>query len=253
MRLLARRPQLKRDSLGGHHQQKVRHDLMRGFHLVVLSLLLPSCQQRPAGADQYHSTPRRELPPPGGRVQSVVLVDSVMVNLGPTSRQFFRVAVRYDSSLDTVSGLLTSALPTLVADTVVLGLAYGPTADSYDLFRYLVPKRRLERLQLPPGLDPNLTGLAFAPDGKYLAYVRFPGNETGLGTVRKWPGGQVVSETPPVPVDAGDVLAGEARWMDATRFELFIDSHGYGWLRFRGSVNRPGFAVDTLGAGLSDP
>jgi hypothetical protein len=226
---------------------------MSRFYVVLLSLLLPSCQRRPSGADESHSAAQRGLVRPGGFIQSVVLVDSIVLDLGPTSRQFFRVAVRHDSSLDTIPGLLTSALPTLVADTVLLGLAYSPTTDTYGLFRYSARQGRLENLGLPPGLDPNLTGLAFAPDGRYLAYVRFPGDETGVGTVRTWPSGEVVSETPRVPVDASDVLAGEARWTDATRFELFIDSHGYGWLRFRGSLSRPGFAVDTLGAMVSDP
>jgi len=226
---------------------------MRRFYLVLLAALLPSCQRRPAAASQSHPAPLHGFLSPGRFIRSVSLVDRRVLNLGPTGRQFFKVAVRDDSSVDTIPGLLTGAMPTLVGDTVLLGLAYDSATDTDGLFRYSAREGRFENLGLPPGLDPNLTGLAFAPNGNYLAYVRFPGDETGVGTVHKWPSGELVTETPPVPVDAGDVVAGEARWVDATRFHLFIDSHGYGWLRFKGSVNRPGFAVDTLGAVLSDP
>ncbi len=231
----------------------MRHYSIYGFYPVLLLLLSPSCQRRPSAADQSPLAGSHELRRSRGFIRSVSLVDSVLLNRGPTSRSFYRVAVHHDSSVDTIPGLLASALPTLVAHTVLLGLAYDSTTDTESLFRYSVPEGRLQMLGLPPGLDPNLTDVAFAPDGNYLAFVRFPGDETGVGTVRKWPSGEIVSETPPVPVDASDVVAGEARWVDSTRFELFIDSHGYGWLRFRGTVGGPGFTVDTLGAGPSNP
>src|SRR2546430_6584811 len=80
--------------------------------------------------------------------------------------------------------------------------------------------------------------------------VRFPRDETGIGVVRSWPAGKVLALTEPVPVPVGDVVGGGARWRDAQHYEIFIESVGYGWLRFRGALNQAGFTVDTLGTTL---
>jgi len=142
-------------------------------------------------------------------------------------------------------------MPAIVGDTVLIGVASDPAGASR-VYRYSVSSGRVVLFAMPSDLVLDLTGVAFAPDGRAMAYVRFPGDETGIGVVRSWPAGKVLALTDAVPVPVGDVAGGGARWRDAQHYEIFIESVGYGWLRFRGTLNRAGFTVDTLGTTLPE-
>ena len=179
----------------------------------------------------------------------VTLVDSVPLANDLRPGFLSRVVVRRGSAVDTVPNVLTSGMPAIVGDTVLIGVASDPT-DKSRIYRYSVSSGRVGLLALPSDLVVGLTGVAFAPDGRAMAYVRFPRDETGIGVVRSWPAGKVLALTDPVPVPVGDVVGGGARWRDAQHYEIFIESVGYGWLRFRGALNQAGFTVDTLGTTL---
>jgi hypothetical protein len=141
----------------------------------------------------------------------------------------------------------------LVGDSVLLGVTYDSSADTYLLFRYSAPTGRLETYAPPPDLRLAVSVPAFSSDGQYLAYAAFPGDETGSGVVRRWPTGGIVVQTPSDSVPAVDVITGWADWVDAAHFEIYIATSDGRWVRFRGTVDPPGFVTDTVAPSPAAP
>jgi hypothetical protein len=162
-------------------------------------------------------------------------------------RYIYHVAVRHDSSVDTLPGIVTVARPTLVADSLVLGVAYDSSSTGgYSLFRYSAPSGQLE-ISLPPGdLRLAVSEPAFAPDGRYVAYIAFPGDATGKAVLRRWPSGELVLQTPSDTVPASDMTGGWADWTDITHFELYMVIADDRWVRYRGAVDRQSVVTDTV-------
>jgi hypothetical protein len=196
---------------------------------VALVGLLASCDRRPPQRSPSETSASHAAP-------VIALVDSVVV-------------VRHGSEVDTVPNILTSALPAMVGDTALLGVALDSTGRNR-IYRYSISSRRVYCPDLPADLMPGLTGIGISPDGRAAAYVRVTGDQSGVGVVRSWPAGKVLALTPPLSASAGDVVGGLARWRDAQHYEIFVQSTGYGWLRFHGGLNERGFVVDTLGPTL---
>lgn len=181
---------------------------------------------------------------------AVELVDSVVfddeIGSGNVLR---RVVVRSSSGHRHVPGLLTLVAPVVVGDSVVLGIGFDSTGALTHAFRYSLARHAVDTLPLPADYSPTLTVIAIAPDGRHIAYVRFPGDETATGVVRVWPAGPVVVETPVVRVPAGDGLSGAADWLTAETFHLFIDIFADTtgrWLRFTGKVRSGLQRTDTI-------
>jgi hypothetical protein len=176
-----------------------------------------------------------------------LLFDSAFVDVGTTQRYIYHIAVRHDSATDTLPDIVTVSQPTLVSDSLVLGIGYDSTTpDGYMLFQYSRWRGRVETIEPPPDLRLAVSEPAFAPDGRYLAYVAFPGDETGRGMVMRWPGREIVVQTASDSVPPTDVLSGWAHWTDATHFELYIGVGDQTLIRYRGAVDRRGFTTDTV-------
>ena len=185
--------------------------------------------------------------PPAPPIRAVFLVDSAFADVGTMERYIYRVAVRRDSSVDTLPGILTVARPTLVADSVVLGVRYDSSpAGGYSLFRYSAPSGHLEISDPPEDLRLAVSEPAFAPDGRYLAYIAYRGDATGRGVLRRWPSGELLLQTPSDTVPASDVTGGWADWTDVSHFELYMVIAADRWVRFRGAVDRPSVVTDTV-------
>jgi len=177
----------------------------------------------------------------------VVLVDSAFVEVGTMARYIYHIALRHDSTVDTLPSIVTVGRPTLVADSLVLGVAYDSnSAAGYSLFRYSARTGRLQIIEPPLDLRLAVSEPAFAPDGRYLAYIAFRGDETGRGMVLRWPSRDVVLQTPSDTVPATDVTGGWSRWTDASHFELYMAIGDVTWVRFRGAVDPPRFVTDTV-------
>ena len=176
----------------------------------------------------------------------VTLVDSVAWEAGGNEGVLHRIQVRAGAAVDTIAGILTGAAPVTVRGNV-LGYEYRG-GDVVHAFRYDLAGRRLDRLPLPPDLNPYFSAPAISPTGEFVAYVVVPGNSTAAGVVRKWPDGAEVVRSAPVAVPATDVAAEHARWLDPVRFEIYIDLTGDTprWHRIRGSVSTRALSADTV-------
>ena len=184
---------------------------------------------------------------PAPPIRAVFLVDSAFVHVGTMERYIYHVAMRHDSSVDTLRGIITVTRPTLVADSLVLGVTYdSSTAAGYSLFRYSAPSGQLEISDPPGDLRLAVSEPAFAPDGRYVAYIAFPGDATGKGVLRRWPKGELLLQTPSDTVPASDVTGGWADWTDVSHFELYMVIADDKWVRFRGVVDRPSVVTDTV-------
>lgn len=213
---------------------------------IILTLTLAACAR--AAPERQEGRARA-----GGRSRdaSLVVVDSVQFASELDAGFLYRFAVRVGSVEHVVPGVLARDWPTLVGGTLVTGIAHDTSGAVSIGFRYFVSSRRLDTVPIPSDLMFGLTDVAFSPDGRHVAYVAFPGDETGIGTVRKWPSGELVLQTPKVPVAASDVLMGAAVWRGAEEFEIVItpaDSQGSAWIRFRGHLRRGIVGQDTIPA-----
>jgi hypothetical protein len=57
-----------------------------------------------------------------------------------------------------------------------------------------------------------------------------------------------------MPIMAGDMLGGDAKWEDAGTFVIYIDPFNDGsnrWARFRGHLGSTQFEVDTVSLGVA--
>ncbi len=183
---------------------------------------------------------------PSPAIRAVSLVDSTLLDFGSAERSVYRVAVHHESAVDTLPDVLTIFRPTLVGDSIVLGVAYDSTADVYSLFSYSAPKGQIIFYSPPDDLRLAVSVPGIAPDGKELAYVGFPGDETGSGIVRRWPAGEIVVQTARVTVPATDIVSGWASWADTTHFEFDISISDASYARILGVRGQVDFKVDTL-------
>ena len=183
---------------------------------------------------------------PRGAVRAARLVDSTVWTFGDLSFHVYRVAVEHDSSVDTLPNLRVLYQPVLVGDSMLLGVAYDSAADDYSLFSYSAGTGQIASHSPPKDLRLSVSIPAFAPDGKELAYVAFPGDETGTGILARWPTGEVIAQTSRVAVPATDMITGWASWQDTAHFELDIGISDAAYVRFRGARGRGAFDADTV-------
>ncbi|HEX6370275.1 MAG TPA: hypothetical protein VF006_15250 [Longimicrobium sp.] len=186
--------------------------------------------------------PVRTAPAPAGVVR-VALVDSVPFATEMHDGVLRRVEVRSPAGVDTIPGVLTHALPVVLADGSVLGFFFDG-ADLRSAFSWH-PARRLELIALSDDADRWFTTPAFSPDGRYLAYVAY-GEGYGRGMVRDGARGAVVVRTDSVAVPATDAALNFARWRDAETFEIYLDVGETGWHRFTGTVAAGVIRMDTV-------
>jgi len=213
------------------------------------SVAPPGVMRRLDGAQRPTASGRLIHLAPAPPIRGLSLADSAFAEVGAVGRYLYHVVIRHDSSLDTLPGIVTVARPTLVADSLVLGVTYdSTTVDGYFIFRYSAPSGQLEISDPPLNLRLAVSEPAFAPNGRYIAYIAFPGDATGRAVVRRWPSEQLVVETPSDTVPATDVTGGWADWIDSTQFELFMVIADDRWVRFRGAIDRPNVVVDTVPA-----
>ena len=196
----------------------------------IVCLLLGAAACRPPP----NPGPVPALPP---RVQ---LVDSVAWESESDAGTLWRVEVRHGSRVDTIPGVLTDALPIVVAGSRVLGFRYDD--DSFGAFEYDLDTRVVRRDSLPGDLHPVVSTPAFAPDGRHIAYVVVPGDATGYAVVRTWPGCELVWRSAAVEVPATDAAGGtQVRWLSPDTAEVVIEtgaSTDSAWYHVLGSVQR---------------
>jgi hypothetical protein len=190
--------------------------------------------------------PVRTAPAPAAGVIEVALVDSVPFATEMHDGVLRRVQVRTAAGLDTIPTVLTDVLPVVLPDGSVLGFVLE-AAELRSAFAWH-PARPLQLIALPDDADRWFTTPAFSPDGRYLAYVAY-GEGHGRGMVREGAVGPVVVRTDPVAVPATDAALNFARWVDAERFEIYLDVGETGWHRFTGTVAAGVLRADTVAAG----
>jgi hypothetical protein len=213
----------------------------------VALLLVPglaACHASPQPARVAHDTVATQaVPAPPAATDSGL-------GAGPAALGYLHpLVLGHGSTADTSRDLWVSDTPGVAGDSVQFGIAYDSAGRPKALYRYATRRHLLERAAVPSDLHPALSDFAFSPDGHYLAYVRFPGDQTGQGVVRRWPSGAVVLETAAIRVPISDAMTGAAAWSERDRFELFImpdSSDGAHWVRFRGTIPGGVVSVDTL-------
>ncbi|HXF25417.1 MAG TPA: hypothetical protein VN602_12890 [Gemmatimonadaceae bacterium] len=136
-------------------------------------------------------------------------------------------------------------LPQIVAGDTVLGLRLrrkGSDADR-ELFRVVLPNRRLTTWPLPSDVFSNFADVSIAPDGEYIAYVADAGDAIPEARVRRFPGGPVVIRGPRAAGCECDVDLSHARWVSRDSFEIAVINQAAPgdkapeWLLTAGHVN----------------
>lgn len=194
-------------------------------------------------------SPARSGPAPA-LLPRVQLVDSVAWENEADGGTLRRVEVRDGARVDTVPGVLTTDLPVRVGGSRLLGFAYQEGGIS-EAFEYDLGTRIVKRDSLPGDLNPFFSAPAFSPDGRHLAYVVIPGDETGYAVVRTWHGRELVWRSAAVRVPATDAAGGtQVRWLSPDTAEVIIET-GYStdeaWYHVVGSVSRRAVvSADTL-------
>jgi hypothetical protein len=178
----------------------------------------------------------------------VRLIDSVAVDgeFGP--RAVFGVEL-IGNRIDTIAGLLTTDAPTLLGDSLVLGVSAGSDGSRNGLFRYRILSRRFETLRLPTDLENGVSGVSIAPAGRWLSYVVFDSSGFAQGVIQRFPNGPILRRSPIVLVTLGNGRLSEAEWTDSTTTQLYVDAFGDGsgrWVRLRGDVLAGKWRVDTI-------
>jgi hypothetical protein len=192
---------------------------------------------------------------PAGPYQAA-LADSVLI--GETDPLVGRrVVLRSGTQADTLPGVLASSLPVVTAKGEAIGLGYTAEGSVY-AYGYSPNTRVVRRASLPDDFDGSLSEGSFSADGRYLAYVAFPGEGQGEAVVRSWPDGRLVCRGPRVELPATDNLLNGTEWTRAN-FLIYVDlgSAPYdagsavrpphqGWVRVRGSLAEGKLQVDTV-------
>ncbi len=125
--------------------------------------------------------------------------------------------------LDTVPHIRSLGSVAVVGDTLVIGIGGSSvTAWSYD-----VRTKELTRSPAPDWFNSSWVTppAAFSPDGRFIAYLSQDSDTTRL-TVRSWPEGRVVAQSPPVsprqlnPPHSGRIMWGNPKELHAS-FPVF--------------------------------
>ncbi|MDP9351808.1 MAG: hypothetical protein M3P51_09760 [Chloroflexota bacterium] len=168
-----------------------------------------------------------------------------------------RVVLDWGTQADTIPGVLATAAPALTADERLVGLGYSTQGVLY-AYAYDLQARRLHRLTLPEDLDHFLSEPSLSPDGRYLAYVAFPGQGKGQPVVRSWPESRIICKGPRVQLPASNYFVNGVEWK-GSEFRIYMDlgdsAHDAsagpppphkGWLRAQGSLSRRNLTIDTV-------
>jgi len=159
--------------------------------------------------------------------------------------------VRTAATADTIHDVV-APLPTVVGDTLVIGLAADArAATGRAIFVFDVRQRGIVHEPLPIDAWPGQHDFGISPDGSNLLYVRemkTPRNPYGeAAVVRRRASGEVVLTGPPWPPCECDSDLHHARWVTADSFEIATGAIGRGrWERLSGSVSRRALHIDTL-------
>jgi|GEM_PF-2950236 len=187
------------------------------------------------------SAPKPAAAPVPVTVPVVQLVDSVAWEDKSGEGTLRRVEVRDGFLVDTLADVLTYDLPVVVGGSRVLGFAYDRDGIS-GAFEYDPAIRSIRRDSLPADFNPFFSAPAFSPDGRHIAYVVVPGDETAHAMVRTWPGRELVWRSAAVRVPATDAEGGnQVRWLDSDTAEFAIetgDATDEAWYHVLGSVQR---------------
>jgi len=120
---------------------------------------------------------------------------------------------RFDR-LDTVPHIRSLGTVAVVGDTLVIGIGgSSATAWSYD-----VRTKELTRSPAPDWFTSSWVTppAAFSPDGRFIAYLSQDSDTTRL-TVRSWPEGRIVAQSPPVsPRQLNPPRGGRIMWGNPT-------------------------------------
>lgn len=201
---------------------------MKSLRLLLPTILLTlaACAHQPT----MNVTPVRPV--------RATLIDSVPWATEEGSGYLRRVEVRVGDAADTIAGVLTAEHP-IVVGARVLGFAYRDD-EITGAFEYDAAHRLLKWDALPPSFSAYFSAPSLAPDGRHIAYIVVPGNDTAWAVVRTWPGGAPVWRSSAVEVPATDALGGNlTRWLSPDTAEVFIESGattGTQWLHVLGSV-----------------
>lgn len=185
-----------------------------------------------------------------------LLVDSVAIGeIDPLV--VHRVVLRSSTGADTVPQVLANSVPVLTGNGEALGLGYTAEGVVY-AYRYAPSTRTVRQLMLPADFDSDLSEASFSADGRYLAYVAFPGEGQGEAVVRSWPEGRLICRGPRVELPATDNLLNGTEWT-GSNFLIYLDlgSAPYaevsatwpphqGWVRVQGSLSDENLQIDTV-------
>jgi len=180
----------------------------------------------------------------------VRLVDSTPVADVPGA---FVESVEIESdAVDTIPGLFTTDLPTIIGDTMVVGVAAGQDGAPEGMFRYRIRSRRLERLPLPDDLALAMSGVSVSPGGRWQAYVVVDTTGWAQGVIQRFPNGPILRRAPLLPLNTMGGRMAEAEWRDTTNTVLYLDGFrdaANHWYRIRGDMYSGKWRVDTIIAG----
>lgn len=117
--------------------------------------------------------------------------------------------------VDTVPYIRSLGSPAVVDDSLVIGIG----GSSASVWTYNVRTKELKRTPLPAWLMTSwpTPPPGFSPDGRFIAYLSQDYDTTRL-TVRSWPDGRVVAQSPPVHLrQIRPPRGGALLWANPTR------------------------------------
>ncbi len=162
----------------------------------------------------------------------------------------YPVLIRGPAGTHAVPGLFVADSSALAAvfDSLAFAAGFDSRGAMIGLVRFHGLSGQLDTLASPRGYSPNLTSLAWSPDGRYLAYVEVDGGGQPYGVVRSAADQAEVLRTPPVAAAATNAQIGFARYLGPGEFVLAVSvdpSHDR-WVRFHAEIGAPKMAQDTV-------
>ena len=232
---------------------------IRQVAVTLFGVLLLSCRARPNGErDVVDESTTRASGVVGSnptqfastaRSLAVTLIDSIQYANELDEGVLRRVEVKVNGSLDTLPNVLTRLPVVTSGDSVAYGFLFKTTGEIAGIFRYHTDNRRVETLPLPSDMSPWVSEPAFAPNARFVAYVRFDSSAVAKAIIRNWPALSVVSESPAIRTVAGDALGGGIKWTSSEEALFFIgpvDDASNRWARLRFHVSNRRLIVDTI-------